>query len=166
MRNLFGEEVINNVDVVEKPKNDVNVWTFINHISKTKQHILDDDSVKYYDPFIANKFFSQHIDTLSAAEFLNRNYHLSKKMQHDYLFYAVEKKSNRWKPWLKKNEQQKQELQLYEDVALRFNLSLAKVKSIWSIISESDKQDILDNYVYPDKNNSNIKIKKVKKLKK
>lgn len=73
-------------------------------INKTKKNLLTDEkSEKLYIPFVVNKCFSYHLDTLFQANFMNQYNHLDKKMQYDYLIESVTK-GNRYCKWIKPEE--------------------------------------------------------------
>jgi hypothetical protein len=147
---LFGK-----VDIVkdETNKSDFNIWKFVSSISTDKNYLYDDETSNIYVPWIINKSFSAHIDTLEQAEFLNANAHLDKKMQHDYLFHTVTQKNKRWKPWLKKTETQKKDDKILSDVANILNYNIIKTKQFWNILSVKQRKEFLLKYVYQDKKN-------------
>jgi hypothetical protein len=71
-------------------------WRYENSIMSTKNYIDIEGVVEFkYDPFRTNRALSNYRDTIAAADEMNRNYHLSHKMQYDYLFHSV-RKSKRW----------------------------------------------------------------------
>lgn len=78
---------------------------WLNSINQTKKNIIDEDpsSIKEYNPFIINKCFSSHIDTLMYANEMNKNYSLDKKLQYDFLINIVRSKK-RYSPWLRKEK--------------------------------------------------------------
>ena len=94
-------------------------------------------------------------DTFAAGEFLNSNHHLDKRMQHDYLFYSVQKRK-RWKQggWLKRSDAEKKELKILKDVARVVQLNLKRTRQFWSVLSESERKQFLETYVYPDSRNA------------
>lgn len=157
---LFGVKQIQD-EQVENKSNEVHVWTFISDISKTKKYLFSDDTAKAYEPWIVNKSFASHIDTLAAAEAANRMHHIDKKMQHDFMFYSVTAHPKRYKPWLKKSEADKKEQKMFEDIGTIVNLNLDRVKSFWKILTSEQREDFLSRYVYPDTKN-NLKQRKNK----
>ena len=62
---------------------------WLNSINQTKKNIMDEDSLseKDYTPYIINRCFSGHIDTLLYSNEINLNPHLDKKLQ--YYFYIT-----------------------------------------------------------------------------
>ena len=67
---------------------------WLNSINQTKKHLIDEDPSieKEYPPYIVNRCFSGHIDTLMFANEMNQYHFLPKKMQHDFLINIVRKK--------------------------------------------------------------------------
>jgi len=77
---------------------------WLNSINQTKSNIMDTnpDSVKDYVPYIINKCFSGHIDSLMFSNEMNINHHLDKKLQYDFLINILRTKK-RFSPWLRKD---------------------------------------------------------------
>lgn len=155
---LFGVKQVQE-EQVETKTDEVHVWTFISDISKTKKYLFSDDTAKAYEPWIVNKSFASHIDTLAAAESANRMHHLDKRMQHDFMFYSVTAHPKRYKPWLKKSEAEKREQKLYEDIGTVTGFNMSRVKQFWNMLSTEQREDFLIRYVYPDMKNT-LKLKK------
>lgn len=44
-----------------------------------------------YTPFLTNKSFAMHLDTILIAEEMNQAHHLSPELQYDFYYYAVRK---------------------------------------------------------------------------
>lgn len=155
---LFGQETVKDVEEVKDTK--FNVWSFITDISKTKEYLYDDQTHKAYEPWIVNKSFSAHMDTFVHAEVMNRYHFLDKKMQHDYMFYSIESKSKRYKPWLSKGKDEKAELKLLQDIASYIKQNINKSKFYWSLLTKQQQTDFLSTYIYPDSNNTSKTTKK------
>lgn len=68
------------------------IFSIVNNISYNKNQSLD---ISDYNPFIVNKAFSLYPDTILISNEMNINHHISKKMQHDYLFHMIRKRK-RW----------------------------------------------------------------------
>jgi len=60
------------------------------------------DSVKDYVPYIINKCFSGHIDSLMFSNEMNINHHIDKKLQYDFFINIIRTKK-RFSPWLRKD---------------------------------------------------------------
>lgn len=78
---------------------------WLNSINQTKKNLIDEDSSleKEYPPYIINRCFSGHIDTLMFANELNQYHFLPKKMQYDFFINIVRPKK-RFAPWLRKDK--------------------------------------------------------------
>lgn len=131
------------------------VFDFVNDINFNKQYIYSQDTSAEYDPYTMNRAMTIFPDTFVAGEFLNANYHLDKHMQHDYLFYSVQKRK-RWKQggWLKKSEAEKKETKILKDVAKIVQYNLHRTKQFWSVLTEAQQKEFLERYVYPDSKNA------------
>jgi hypothetical protein len=77
---------------------------WLNSINTTKNNIMDDDpsSVKEYPPYIVNKCFSQHTDSILFSNEMNRYHFLDKKLQYDFYINSLRKRK-RFSPWLRKD---------------------------------------------------------------
>lgn len=150
---LFGRIKTAPVEIEVEKK--FNVFNFVNDINFGKQYLYADDTAAEYDPYTINRAMTIFPDTFVTGEFLNMNYHLDKRMQHDYLFYSVQKRK-RWKEggWLKKSEAEKKEIKVLKDVARVVQYNLRRTKQFWSVLSESQRKEFLDRYVYPDAKNA------------
>lgn len=147
---LFGDiEVVKEVS----EKSSFNVWNFIGDISKDKNYLLTEHTERLYEPWIVNKSFMSHPDTLLFAEQANRMHHLDKRMQHDFMFYSVEARGKRFKPWLKKTEAEKKELKLLQDISKVVGLNLQRTKQFWKVMSQEQRKEFLGKFVNPDSKN-------------
>jgi hypothetical protein len=153
---LFGRVAIKkDVEVVVR---DITPFDFVNDISFDKNYLYEGNAAKNFKPFLINKALSAFPDCLQAAVFLNANHALSEKMQHDYLFYSLPKRKrfNR-NGWLKKSEAEKRELALIEDVAKTVGYNIERTKQFWAVLTETQRREFLDTYVYPDQKNARNK---------
>ncbi len=150
---LFGKVRAAPVEIeVEKR---FNVFDFINDINFGKQYLLAEDTQSEFDAYTVNRAMTIFPDTFVAGEFLNSNHHLDKRMQHDYLFYSVQKRK-RWKQggWLKRSDAEKKELKILKEVARVVQLNLKRTRQFWSVLSEAEQKQFLETYVYPDSRNA------------
>lgn len=153
---LFGRFAVKReAEVVVK---EVTPFDFVNDISLDKRYLYEEPASRNFKPFLINKALSAFPDCLQAVVFLNENHGLSEKMQHDFLFYGLPKRK-RFKRdgWLKKSEAEKRELTVLEDVARVVGYNLERTKQFWSVLTEAQRVDFLDRYVYPDQRNSRNK---------
>jgi hypothetical protein len=78
---------------------------WLNSINQTKKNLIDEDPLleKEYAPYIVNRCFSGHIDSIMFANEMNRYSFLSKKMQYDFFIYSLRKKK-RFSPWIRQDK--------------------------------------------------------------
>ena len=77
---------------------------YLYSINQSKKSILDDDTdaERGYPPYIVNRCLSSFTDTILFANELNKNPHLPKKLQYDFLLKSV-KPRKRFSPWARKD---------------------------------------------------------------
>ena len=77
---------------------------WLNSINQTKDNLIDEDPLleREYAPYIVNRCFSGHLDTVLFSNEMNRYHFLPKKMQYDFLLNSLRKKK-RFSPWLRKD---------------------------------------------------------------
>ena len=73
---------------------------WLNSINFTNETPEDPDDIKKYPPFIINKCLSGMLDSIMFANEMNKNPHLDKQLQYDFLRNSLRKK-RRFAPWLK-----------------------------------------------------------------
>jgi hypothetical protein len=77
---------------------------YLYSINQSKKNILEDDidAEKAYPPYIINRCLSSFTDTILFANEMNKNSHLPKKLQYDFLLNSL-KPRKRFSPWAKKD---------------------------------------------------------------
>ena len=77
---------------------------YLYSINQSKKNILDDDidAERGYPPYIINRCLSSFTDTVLYSNEMNKNPHLSKKMQYDFFINSV-KPRKRFSPWARKD---------------------------------------------------------------
>jgi hypothetical protein len=77
---------------------------YLYSINQSKKNILDDDvdAERGYPPYIINRCLSSFIDTVMFANEMNKNSHLPKKLQYDFLLNSV-KPRKRFSAWTRKD---------------------------------------------------------------
>ena len=150
---LFGRIKVTQVEVDTERK--FNVFDYVNDINFGKQYLYSEETASEFNPYTMNRAMTIFADTFVTGEFLNANYHLDKKMQHDYLFYSVQKRK-RWKEggWLKRTDAEKKELKTLSDVAQVVQYNMKRTKQFWSVLSDAQRREFLATYVYPDLKNA------------
>lgn len=77
-------------------------FEFVNEINFGKKDLFEDPQAdKDYIPFIVNRALSYFPDTVLYANEMNKNTHISKEMQFDFLRESISKRK-RFSKWLKK----------------------------------------------------------------
>ena len=84
--------------------NDVPTQRLLYSINQSKKNILDNDAdaERGYPPYIINRCLSSFTDTILFVNELNKNPHLPKKLQYDFLLNSV-KPRKRFSPWARKD---------------------------------------------------------------
>ena len=78
---------------------------WLKSINLTKKNLIDEDPSleKEYSPYIINRIYSGHLDSVMFANEMNRYNFLPKKTQYDFLLNTLRPKK-RFSPWLRKDE--------------------------------------------------------------
>tara|TARA_A100000172_G_C2997993_1_gene95315 strand:- start:325 stop:720 length:396 start_codon:yes stop_codon:yes gene_type:complete len=77
---------------------------YLYSINQSKKNILDDDpnAARKYPAYVVNRCLSSFTDTVLYANEMNKNSHLSNKMQYDFFLNSV-KPRKRFSPWTRKD---------------------------------------------------------------
>lgn len=111
------------------------VFDLLNDITNGKKYRLNVDIEESdYKPFLINRGLSQHVDTIFFANEMNKCPHLSKRMQHDFLFYSVTKKK-RYGKWAKGEDIDNETIEL---IMKRYKVSRNKALEYYQILSKSE----------------------------
>jgi hypothetical protein len=78
---------------------------WLNSINQTKKNLIDEDPSleKEYNPYIINRIYSGHLDSVMFANEMNRYSFLPKKIQYDFYLNSLRSKK-RFSPWLRKDK--------------------------------------------------------------
>ena len=78
---------------------------WLNSINQTKKNLIDEDpsTEKDYSPYVINRIYSGHLDSVMFANEMNKYHFLPKKIQYDFLLNSLRVKK-RYAPWLRKDE--------------------------------------------------------------
>lgn len=118
---------------------ETNLFKIIDNLSHLKVRGADD--INSYVPFVTNRYFSLHPDSVLYASRLNVHAaHLSPQMHYDHLFYAMKPRKRFWKgswPKPKNNE-------FVGHVCEYFKCSAKKAQEIIRLLTDSQLQDIRD----------------------
>ena len=114
-------------------------FDFLNDISHKKKGVIRDDPLaeKDYNPYVINKFLSQHIDCILYVNEMNSRPHCDKILQFDYLINSLRKQFRRSSKWLKPD--------FFDDVEVvkeYFGYSTIKAKQALEILTEEQLEHI------------------------
>ena len=78
---------------------------WLNSINQTKKNLIEEDPSleKEYAPYIVNRIYSGHLDSIMFANEMNQHHFLDKKMQYDFFLNTLRSKK-RFSPWLRKDK--------------------------------------------------------------
>ncbi len=105
---------------------------WLNSINVTKKNLIDEDPSleKEYPPYIINRCFSGHIDSIMFANELNKYPNLQKKLQYDFFLNSLRKKK-RFSPWLRKDQIKNLDL-----IKQYYGYSNEKAKQVLNILTK------------------------------
>ena len=105
---------------------------WLNSINQTKKNLIDEDPSleKEYAPYIINRIYSGHLDSVMFANEMNKYSFLPEKMQHDFFIHIVRKKK-RFSPWLRKDK-----IKNLDSVKTYYECSNAKAEQILKILTK------------------------------
>ena len=77
---------------------------WLKSINLSKKNLIDEDPSleKEYSPYIINRIYSGHLDSILFANEMNQYHFLPKKMQYDFFLNTLRTKK-RFSPWLRKD---------------------------------------------------------------
>ena len=113
---------------------------WLNSINNTKQNLIDEDPSleKQYSPYIINRCFSGHVDSIMFANELNKHPNLAKKLQYDFFLNSLRKKK-RFSPWLRKDQIKNLDL-----IKQYYGYSNEKAKQVLNILTKEQLSFIRD----------------------
>lgn len=114
----------------------MNPFDYVNAINDSKKNIMvntDNDELaeKNYNPYMCNKAFSYHMDTILYANEMNQYSHLDNKLQFEYYLNGISKK-RRFSKWVKKKEDQTLEI-----ISQWYGCNYSKATEILKIINNN-----------------------------
>ena len=104
---------------------------YLYSINQSKKNILDDDidAERGYPPYIINRCLSSFTDTVLYSNEMNKNPHLPKKLQYDFLLNSV-KPRKRFSPWARKDS-----IDYLEVVKEYYGYSNARAQEVMNLLS-------------------------------
>ena len=105
---------------------------WLNSINLTKKNLIDEDPSleKEYNPYIVNRIYSGHLDSVLFANEMNKYSFLSKKIQYDFYLNSLRSKK-RFSPWLRKDK-----IKDLDNVKRYYGYSDEKAKQALRILSK------------------------------
>ena len=105
---------------------------WLNSINNTKKNLIDEDPSleKEYPPYIINRCFSGHIDSIMFANELNKHPNLPQQLQSDFFLTSLRKKK-RFSPWLRKDQIKNLDL-----IKQYYGYSNEKAKQVLNILTK------------------------------
>ena len=78
---------------------------WLNSINQTKKNLIEEDPSleKEYNPYIINRIYSGHLDSVLFANEMNKYSFIDKKIQYDFYLNSLRSKK-RFSPWLRKDK--------------------------------------------------------------
>ena len=115
------------------------LFDYLNDITHKKVYIMAEnpEEEKGYNPYMINKFLSQHSDTLYAANAMNALSHLPHKLQFDFFINIIRKKFRRAGKWLKKHD-----LEGIDAIKEYYNYSNDKAREAIHLLTDEQVSDI------------------------
>lgn len=133
--NLVGGEVIKD-DVVEEEKvKKFSPFDLIEDVGFKKENLVKkhgDVALKAYDPFLTNRAFSYHPDTILYAQEMNCATRLTKEMQYDFYSCCLSRQK-RYGKWHKKD---KEEEALLTDIKKYYGCDMQTAKNAVDILDK------------------------------
>ena len=113
---------------------------WLNSINNTKKNLINEDPSleKEYPPYIINRCFSGHIDSIMFANELKKYQNLQKKLQYDFFLNSLRKKK-RFSPWLRKDQIKNLDL-----IKQYYGYSNEKAKQVLNILTKEQLSFIRD----------------------
>jgi len=120
----------------------MNPFEFVNAINYSKENLITDNiTEKAYNAYMINRSLSYFPDTVLAANEMNVNHQLDKKMQFDFLLNIVRKRK-RFSKWEKKIDNNNMEI-----VKEYYGYSDQKALSVLPLLSD-EQLKLLKTKIY------------------
>ena len=107
----------------------MNPFDFVKDISFDKKNLIEGNE-KEYNPWLTNKAFSYHSDSIFVANEVNKynGFGIESNLQHDFLFHMLDKK-RRFSRWSKTSINEDIEL-----ISKYYKVSISKAKDYYDIL--------------------------------
>jgi hypothetical protein len=110
-------------------------FDIINDLSYGKKNILRNE--KDYLPYLVNKAFSHHLNTVLLANEMNLYKNLDIRLQHDFYLYAA-RKEKKYSIWFKKD------IDKITVICKYYRCSFSKAREYISLLSEEEIQYLVE----------------------
>ena len=134
MKNLLGEEIVEEEEYVLPERKKRNVFDYVKSINQKTPYLGEE--LEDYSSYIVSKALAGSLDCILIVAEINRLPRLSDRMEYDYYFHAT-RKSSRYSEWYKKDD-------TLDKLVQYFNISAKKAQEIRGLLSEKDLQEIHD----------------------
>lgn len=112
------------------------LFDYINAINKQNDLVNKsdnpEDTIREYNPFITNKSFSFHQDSILAANAMNMNAHIDKKLQYDF-FINILRPRKRYSKWFKRESNDALEV-----IVESYKCNYERAKELLNILSDEN----------------------------
>lgn len=112
------------------------LFDYINAINKQDDLVNKsdnpEDTIREYNPFITNKSFSFHQDSILAANAMNMNAHIDKKLQYDF-FINILRPRKRYSKWFKRESNDALEV-----IVESYKCNYERAKELLNILSDEN----------------------------
>lgn len=143
MIDLDGNVVAEAVEEAAYKRKRVELFDWLGDLNYGKQYLFDDNSERDFDAFMIRKGLSQNVETIMYANELNKHWHMSKQMAHDFLFYAISKKK-RFGKWSKQSGDDKDEIDL---ICRHYVVNRNRAIDILKTLTAEDVKALKEMYV-------------------
>ena len=115
---------------------------WLNSINFNKNNLIEEDpeAISSYPPYIVNRCFSGHLDTVLFANEMNKYSNLDKDLQYSFLLYTLRKRK-RFSPWLKKEQDDDLDL-----VKKHYGYSNEKAKVAVALLTKTQIEQIRNKH--------------------
>lgn len=141
MIDLYGNKVEEKVEEEFKPRR-VGLFDWLEDLNNGKKGLFDHSTERDFSPFIINRGMSQNIETIMYANEMNKCWHLTKEMVHDFYLYAVPKKK-RYGKWAKQSNDEKDIIDL---IIKHYKVGRARALEYRKLLTDSDINALKEKY--------------------
>lgn len=138
--NLNGEAVVE-VQQEEFKIKRLSPFDFVQALSTSKEYLLNDNTMRDFAPFMVNRAFSQHVDTIMIANEMNK-VGRNKLFVHDFYFYSLPARK-RYGKWAKADESNNDTVDL---LCRHYCINRTRAHEYLLLLSNTDIENIKKMY--------------------